>query len=245
MKNPFVLFRFLARKLSPTVEKIVADEVTLLYKASGGSQTTDNCLKILDLGSSDGRIWSSSSLYSVLKYCSAEITLLDATEELFDLNSDSTKPRIQHQVGVLPDCLRQYGDNQFDLIVAIDLIEHLTKSDGFKLLYEIDRVSKHSSIIVTPNGFVWQPPAVNNWYNAHISSWTVKELSILGWTDITGLIGLKHFWGPYSLPKNKPSNTLMWEFFALQKVIVRFIPKLSFSFCAIKRSKNPRNDMQE
>jgi hypothetical protein len=244
MMNPFVLLRFLAQKLS-SVEKIVADEVKLLYKATGGCETNLSHLKILDLGSSDGRIWKSGSLYPVLKNISAEITLLDATEELFDLNSTSTESRIQHRVGVLPDCLRQYDDNHFDLIVAIDLIEHLTKSDGFKLLYEIDRLSKHSSIIVTPNGFVWQPPAVNNWYNAHISSWTVKELSTLGWTDITGLIGLKHFWGPYSLPKKKPSNTLMWEFFALQKIIVRFIPKLSFSFLAIKRSKNPRNSIQE
>jgi hypothetical protein len=75
--------------------------------------------------------------------------------------------------------------------VAFDLIEHLSREDGYKLLYEVDRISAFASLIFTPNGFVWQPPTEKNSFDAHLSGWTPSEFRRMGWSKLKGHGGSK------------------------------------------------------
>ena len=49
-----------------------------------------------------------------------------------------------------------FRDGSFDIVLAIEVIEHLEKIDGIKFLTELDRVCKKKLIISTPNGFLKQ-----------------------------------------------------------------------------------------
>ena len=63
--------------------------------------------------------------------------------------------------------------------VAIEVIEHLNKSDGYKMVQELDRISKKRVILTTPNGFHEILEAVNV-YEIHRSERTTTELRKLG-----------------------------------------------------------------
>jgi len=49
--------------------------------------------------------------------------------------------------------LKNFDDNSVDSIFMIDLIEHLEKEDGLKLIKEADRVARKQIVIFTPLGF--------------------------------------------------------------------------------------------
>jgi hypothetical protein len=125
---------------------------------------------------------------------------------------------VNRKLGIVPADLNIIPTDSFDFVLAIDLIEHLTKDQGYLLLYEIDRISKGSSGLLTPNGFAWQPPSENNSYNAHISGWSHKEFNQLGWKINRGQIGFRKLYGPYAIQKYKGKSHLILE------IILLFFP---------------------
>ena len=54
------------------------------------------------------------------------------------------------------------GDNfparSFDCVMLLEVIEHLTRADGEKLLEQCERIARLKVVVSTPNGFVAQPP---------------------------------------------------------------------------------------
>jgi hypothetical protein len=224
--------RFLSIKLPITLEAIVENEIwAVSLKAS-------RKITVLDLGAGSAPYWRAKRLSQALVDKVVGLTLLDASSE-FD-NEELEGIILKRKNGLVPKDLEQIDENEFDLVLALDLIEHLPKHEGYALLYHLDRIAKFSSVISTPTGFAWQPPANNNRYNAHISEWRVKELKKLGWKARNrGQIGFKLFYGPYGVQKYKGLNWLILEFLALGKIITYPFPRLSFSQIAIKRKKNP------
>lgn len=99
--------------------------------------------------------------------------------------------------------LRNSSDNSFDVVMALDLIEHLEKDGGYELLSEMERVAKKMVIIFTPNGFVLQKPYENNPWQEHLSGWSFEEMKSLGF-EITGIAGYKTFRGELGLVVRKP-----------------------------------------
>lgn len=71
----------------------------------------------------------------------------------------------------------------FDTVVALDFIEHLSKSQGYRLIESIERIARCRVIILTPNGYFPQNPRkVNdNPYMDHQSGWTVIDFLNLGY----------------------------------------------------------------
>ena len=233
MRNPLALFRYLSANLPINFPDILLKELKRLHKE------TSRPLNILDLGAGPGRYWQEKKLSTFLSSSGSKVTLFDASVEF---NSE-TFPKgvlIKRVLGVVPQDLRIIRDDEFDFVVAIDLIEHLEKSQGFLLLYEIDRISRGASAVMTPNGFVWQPPSLNNTFNAHISGWHPKELSNLGWKAQRSQIGVKQLYEAYGLQKYKKDNQIFLEAISLLKIITFYLPSVGFSFIAIKRTKNPR-----
>lgn len=193
-------------------------------------------IKILDLGAGSGWYWD--EIDNRLNGYAVEVVLFDASANQRTKILENIE--ITKLQGLIPNGLQELESNEFDIVIAFDLIEHLSREDGYRMLYEIDRLARHSSFIFTPNGFIWQPPSENNPFNAHISGWTPAELKYNGWRDQHGHTGYRKFRGPYGLPKDWINNWVLQEFDAALEILTSRFPRQSFAFSAIKRSKNLR-----
>lgn len=74
-------------------------------------------------------------------------------------------------------------DRDYDLVYALDVIEHLEKADGRRLLNELERVARRRVLIFTPNGF--QPQEDENPWNVHRSGWTPDDFRRRGYVTAT------------------------------------------------------------
>ena len=87
-----------------------------------------------------------------------------------------------------------FEPSSFDCVIAVDVLEHLSKDDGMRMLAEMERVARHKVILTTPNGFLptYAGPK-DNPEESHLSGWTCEALSNLGFTT-RGFSGLKCLW---------------------------------------------------
>lgn len=83
-----------------------------------------------------------------------------------------------------------FKPHSYEVVLALDLIEHLTKKEGNKLLKDMERIAKNKVIVYTPNGFVKQEEYGGNRYQIHKSGWTVSEMRQRGYRVI-GASGVK------------------------------------------------------
>ena len=84
---------------------------------------------------------------------------------------------------------------QFDCCIALDLIEHLSKEDGYSLLRSMEVIAGKRVIVFTPNGFLPQN-SQNGDLQEHISGWEIDEMAELGYRVI-GMYGHKFLRGEY------------------------------------------------
>lgn len=93
-------------------------------------------------------------------------------------------------------------DNGYNVVLLLDVIEHLPKDKGFKVLREAERVASRSIIILTP--LWWDPnikhienpksPYYQNEHDKHLSLWEPCDLA--GFRRITDVPLLsKYFFG--------------------------------------------------
>jgi len=73
------------------------------------------------------------------------------------------------------DLLPDIDDNTYDFVLAVDILEHFTKTDGLKFLDELKRVAKQAVLVSTPKEFHSQEIEANPYEN-HRSHWTSEEL---------------------------------------------------------------------
>lgn len=99
----------------------------------------------------------------------------------------------------------------FDVVMAFDVIEHLEKADGKKLLSDMEAIATKMVVVYTPiewdtneknisNPSLW---SYGNLHNLHKSLWTQKDFLIRGYTiDLSyplgkdnpeGIIAVKRF----------------------------------------------------
>ena len=178
-------------------------------------------IRVLDIGGGDGRYWNDRPLIDVRN--AVELHSVDLIEP------DEGFVGVFHQGDAL-EFLRASKSLEFDVVVAFDLIEHLPKHVGWSLLYEMERVSGQARGVYTPNGFVWQSPAEENPWNAHISEWTPRDLRVFGFRKIFGHIGPKFLFGPYSHPRHL--GNFLESNVAKSELIVSKFPRTAFAFSA-------------
>lgn len=77
----------------------------------------------------------------------------------------------------------------FDAVIALDVIEHLKKDDGHKLLDNMERAAQKKVILVTPNGFIPQYNRDNK-LQTHLSGWTIEDFTSRGY-HVEGIYGTK------------------------------------------------------
>jgi hypothetical protein len=104
-----------------------------------------------------------------------------------------------------------FKERQFDACVALDVIEHLTKEDGFRLLESMEKLATRRVIVFTPNGFVPQHSQQGD-LQEHLSGWTAEEMRSRGYR-VRGMYGPKSLRGEYNRVKYWPR--IFWVFVTL------------------------------
>jgi len=112
-----------------------------------------------------------------------------------------TQDEIIH--GNAGDLTRYFQPKQFDACIAMDVIEHLPKENGLKLMQDMKLIAKRKVVFFTPNGFLPQSHSANDDLEEHLSGWEAKEMARLGY-HVFGMLGPKSLRGEYHRLKRRP-----------------------------------------
>lgn len=125
--------------------------------------------------------------------------------------------------------------NSFDVILLLQVIEHLDKSIGERLLRQAIKAAKRCVIVSVPNGHCSQEEYDGNIHQKHLSVWTVPDLKKINF-KVYGQ-SLSIIYGSKSYERSKKAS--LW-----QKIIVPlsififpvilFFPQLGAQLIAVK-----------
>jgi len=150
-------------------------------------------------------------------------------------SSSETRQGNQHSEYVRLDIRRlgsHFAPRSFDCVVALDVIEHLPKREGEQLLRDMEQIAKKRVIVLTPNGFLPQPPAPDNPNQEHFSGWRVTEFRRRGY-HVLGVNGLKPFRGEYAAIRWRPAG-LWYRLSLLSQSVAERYPRLAFHLFCVK-----------
>ena len=90
-----------------------------------------------------------------------------------------------------------FKKNEFDAVISSQVIEHLTKKDGFEHIKKLENYSSRVVIIGTPNGHFHQEGYDGNDLQEHHSQWIYKDFEKLGYKTYGQ--GLKYIYEEHGL----------------------------------------------
>ncbi len=132
------------------------------------------------------------------------------------------------------DIAKKFRNNSFDCVIASDLIEHLSKKDGIKLIKAMKKIARKRVIILTPNGFMPQDEYDNNIFQIHKSGWRANEMRRYGF-EVKGLFGLKSMRDKYYVFTGV-SRYLFLVLSDLTQVFLRNASKSAHIVCIFRKS---------
>ncbi len=196
-------------------------DLFFLYVLSSGLK---NCKTVLDVGCGDN-----SALGRVSgKFKSEGLDIYKKSVE----TSKKKKLHNTYKVGDIKKLDKLYKAKSFDACVSIDVVEHVSKKEGIKLIADMEKVAKKKVIILTPNGFYAQHHYLGNPYQKHHSGWKKEDLEKLGY-KVYGLRGLKNLRNDHAMIKYKP--WILWGVITFLSEIFFFpFPSSSFDLYAVK-----------
>jgi len=86
-------------------------------------------------------------------------------------------------IGDAIDILPTINDHTYELVLAIDILEHFTKLDGLRFLWHLKRIASKAVLVSTPKEFLGQEVEANPYEN-HRSQWSEEELAEQGFVEI-------------------------------------------------------------
>ncbi|OGY56971.1 MAG: hypothetical protein A2Y84_00635 [Candidatus Colwellbacteria bacterium RBG_13_48_8] len=130
------------------------------------------------------------------------------------------------------DAGREFKKKSFECVLASDVIEHLAKEDGGKLIEIMESLAAKKVIIFTPNGFLYQSAHDGNEYQKHLSGWSVKEMRDRGYRVI-GINGWKPLRKEFAQIRFRPA--FLWTLISnLTQVFIRSFPEQAFAILCVK-----------
>lgn len=155
--------------------------------------------------------------------------------DIFEKYIELSKKKKIHDEYILLDILNidsKFSSNSFDCVILMDVIEHLKKSDGIKLIQKMEKIAKKKIIIFTPNGFLPQHEFHNNIYQIHKSAWNVNIFRKMNF-KIYGIHGLKFIRGELAHVKRRPIE--FWgDISVISYLFVKSFPKFTFQLFCVK-----------
>ena len=128
-----------------------------------------------------------------------------------------------------------FKDKSFDVVTCMEVLEHLEKVDGEKLLGELERVARRQVLLSTPVGRYEQHPFDENPHQKHKHIWKPQELKEKGY-KVRG-VGFKGMGGEGSWAVQLPSVLQPFRYFiySLGTLFSYFSPKIACHVVAEKR----------
>lgn len=184
-----------------------------------------NCRTILDVGCGS---------LSPLRFVDGETYGIDIYESAIK-KAKRNSTHNSYKVIDLKKLTTEFMPKSFDAVVALDVIEHLKKEAGEKLIKDMEKIAKKRVIIFTPNGFLFQKGKTN--YDSHLSGWTDRELKIKGY-KVFGIYGPKRLRGDYH--KIKFYAEFFWTIISelIQWTYIYNNPQKAAALLCIKDVKN-------
>lgn len=194
---------------------------------------------VLDLGCNDGRILEFVFAGNIPKL---EFTGVDLYEDYLE---GARKKKIYKNLYKLDVRRKNWGKiekRKYDLVLCSQLIEHLTKQEGNRLIKKMEFLSKKRVMIATPNGFQKFNPLENHIWDeyesnldqGHKSGWITEEFRKRGY-KVYGQ-GLNIVYGANSIIRKLPKFTYPVFFIIsfMLSPIIYFYPKIAYNLIAIK-----------
>ncbi len=126
------------------------------------------------------------------------------------------------------------GERKFDLVSAYGVIEHLPKSEGWKLLEKCEQLTSKYVIMETPNGFVEQGPEFGNEFQRHLSGWFPEEFQGVGYR-VYGTCGTKYLRGYMGEARLPLPGTLVFDGLLMTRLVgSQRRPRHAFNIVAVK-----------
>ena len=162
-----------------------------------------HCPRVLDVG---------CGLASPLQYLGLEGSVgIDGYEPAI-ATARKSGTHSDFMIGDIRQLSSVFSAKQFDACIALDVIEHLPKADGFALIRSMESVAKKRIIFLTPNGFLPQRHQERDDLQEHLSGWDASEMQQLGFTVI-GMLGPKSLRGEFHVLKRQPRP--FWALYSL------------------------------
>lgn len=127
-------------------------------------------------------------------------------------------------VSILPKL--EIGEKSIDYVICSEVLEHLKKAQGSKLLDKIDQICNEMAIVTTPN-ILFQPAGDEN-FDRHESVWSIEEFRKRGY-KVYG-IGIK-------IAPSSENNLWGKIFFGLEYIMTPFswiFPEIAGGIIAVK-----------
>lgn len=165
LERMLAIFDSLAKRLSPYVPYTAPSQVRTAARVEAG-------WSILDLGCGNGE--------KVVLFRRSKCSIVGADLwlpyllECLDLRSYDNV--VLCDVRQLP-----FQEKSFDLVICLELLEHLPKNDGCKLLDDLERIARRRLVLSMPSGIHVQNAYDDNPYQEHRSTWTPLELRSRGY----------------------------------------------------------------
>jgi SAM-dependent methyltransferase len=179
------------------------------------------CRTVLDVGCGS---------YSIMRYLTRgrSVTGLDRHEPSLKANRNLYAHVVEADI---LDC--PFRERSFDAVVSLDVIEHLAKEDGERMLATMEMLARTSVVVYTPNGFLPQPASPDNPWQEHRSGWTPAEFRARGYR-VFGINGLKRFRGDFGQILRRPF--FFWELASrCSRLQASRRPEAAFALCAVRR----------
>ncbi len=102
---------------------------------------------------------------------------------------------------------------QFDICFCSQAIEHLSKSEGFAFMGQLEKIARKRVVIITPAGDLPQDPYDGNKYQRHLSTWHASDFIERGY-HVRGQ-GLKCLYGTGNAVKKWGFISYLFAFLSL------------------------------
>jgi len=133
---------------------------------------------ILDLGCGRGK---------QMRFLNRKKQFYTVGVDLFDPYLDECRKDSNYKCVVKCDIRHlPYGDNSFDVVMCLDVLEHLGKDDGDRLVCDMVRIARKQVLIQTPVGSYDWRGIHGNPLNRHIHVWSVAELQAYKFSGMYG-----------------------------------------------------------
>ncbi len=196
------------------------DFVAELEKAVNGCET------LLDLGCGFS---SPIKSFSKKLFCAGVDIHVPSVE-----NSKVEKIHDEYHTMDVLDIEKNFKTGSFDCVLASEIIEHLEKEDGIRLMEMMEKIAGKRVIIFTPNGFLKQDEYDDNPWQIHKSGWNVKEMRDKGY-EVIGING----WKPLRTERSvtiRPKD--FWAVISdITQIYLRNNPEKAFQIICIKEMR--------